>query len=217
MIPTQATSLLINKLTGDLKPFETISEEKLVGQWAAISVPLLILVKLFVNSRPDLTEQLKNVEFYSNIILLSIAIIYLLKMAILSTIPGREYEESKALKTALLAAGIVMVAYIILIAKDIHLATFHADNGIRCSLEIMMLGSIPLGVLMSLIKKNTLFRPHVTGMISAAGMILVGTVWLYFSCPVDTAFHLLTWHMGPILVASIVGYFVGKLVLFSKK
>lgn len=213
--PALPTSELITRLTGQLRPVRRLWRPSarlvLVG-----TVQLLVLgvAGLALGVRADLATQLHDdrlvIELASVIALATACVV----MALLIAIPGRE-------PTRRLAIGTVATA---ILGLAISFASFPPAEslgfvamGWPCAARTLVVAALPWIVLVLAVRRGATLFPALAGMLAGTASLLFASASVRMSCPLDTAGHLLIWHLVPVVVGVVASILVGALCLSDKR
>lgn len=213
--PALPTSELITRLTGQLRPVRRLwrpsTRLALVGL-----VQLLVLgaAGLALGVRADLATKLHDdrlvIELASVIALATACVV----MTLLIAIPGRE-------PTRRLATGTVATA---VLGLTISFASFPPGDspgfvamGWPCAARTLVVAAVPWLVLVLAVRRGATLFPALAGMLAGTASLLFASASVRMSCPLDTAGHLLMWHLLPVVVGVVASILVGILCLSDRR
>ena len=84
-------------------------------------------------------------------------------------------------------------------------------SGVPCVARMGCLALVPGLALFFMLRRAAPVRAGWAGLwslVSASSLAIVGTQWV---CPKDDPLHVIVWHLGPVLVAGLVGIGLGRL------
>ena len=205
---------LINRLAGQLRPVRRLWPPSL----RFVVIGLLQLVVLGVAGfalgiRDDVASMLHGdrlvVELASILALATACAV----MALLIAIPGRE----PARRVAIGAMGVAVLGL------AISFATFPAGDstdfvgmGWPCAARTLAVAAVPWIVLVLAVRRGATLFPALAGMLTGTASLLFASASVRMSCPLDTAGHLLVWHLLPVILGVVASILVGALCLSDR-
>ncbi len=210
-----ATDDLINKLTSDLKPVKRLPPVSLrvaVVTVATIAILAAAVFGVTHGPRPDLSQKIDTMGYAAQVASFFIAGLCAAFAAFKLSIP-----DTKIRPLTYAAIGLASAIW------GFQILTLVLDGGIshidvaerNCLTDLSLFMIAPLGVIGFMMTRGA---PIWRGWAGYAMVLSVGSfsaIAMRFLCPNDSPAHLLVWHFLPVIVFSIAGIFLGKILLKS--
>ncbi len=197
---------VISDLSSQLQPETPFSLVKTTLYFMLFNVAVLSGFIYNFHLRPDIHAYLQQVYTVGAFLLFAGSVFCFNVGAFVSGIPGR-----KKIGIRLSAAGMGFCILICLgYAIQASGSTLSLDYGIACSRLVLMIATLPLFVLVVVLKRLAPTIPRLTGVLVFSGTGIIGTLGLAFLCPSPSGLHILVWHFGPVLGLSVLGVIFGK-------
>lgn len=208
------TDQLIQELSGSLAPVKRLaSPGRRLGQWLAVSVPVLAAITVFFGFRPDLAQCLADNRFVIQNLLALITGLTAAWAALASSVPG---YRSRQLLVPLVPAMAWLAS-----AGEGCWAEWQASGWAnldsilhqKCLPEIVGSGLVPALVLMVLLRRGLALNPSLTAGLAALAAAATGSAALSLFHDGDTAWVTLTWHVGSAAALSALAAVFGSRLL----
>ncbi len=206
-----STESLVADLVADLEPVERIwSPGTHLGFWLAVELLTFGLVASLA-LRMDIMDQIANPLFLLELTLLVAAGGLSAAMALLSAVPGREPSTGAvALALALIAASFVCL-YQDMPAAARSLA--NAPRGMGCALKTIAIAAVPWAALLAFARRGASLVPVACGGLAGLAAFLIAAATMRVVCPIDNLWHLVIWHLSPVLIGLGASSAIGLLLL----
>lgn len=213
--PALPTRELITELTGQLRPVRRLwrpsARLALIG---LLLLAVLVVSGLALGVRADLATKLSGdrlvIELASVIALAAACVV----MALLIAIPGREPARPLAIGTVVIAVLGLAISFAVLPEGD---TTGFVAMGWPCALRTVVVAVVPWIVLVVAVRRGATLFPALAGMLTGTASLLFASVSARMACPVDSAAHLLVWHLVPVLVGVLASMLLGTLCLSDRR
>jgi hypothetical protein len=180
---------------------------KLMGAAAIYLVLLLILAGL----RPGLTQSFTQPWFIAEIAALLLIFIATTLSAALLAFP--DLHQKRILAVA--PAGMFGLFWLVI------LFSWHADNppaplpvhSLECTLNIALVSLLPAAWTFFTLRKYASTHHYWAGGIALLSAFSIGALWLRLHEINDSIPHVVEWHYLPMIVAGVLGVWLGKLLL----
>lgn len=179
-----------------------------------VAVSLLLVAVIFVvGLRSDFYEIARSPSFLLETFLSFIASASAVFAAIALGVPGNESNRLAklvALLSALMWTGLIFSRYV-----KAGLSGLEPEfwGGYVCGIEIVAIGLVLATLLVFRIKKSAPTRLAATGFFVALATFGFSALALQFTCSSDIATHLLSWHLLPVFIMTMVGAKIGSRIL----
>lgn len=212
--PALRTQELITQLTGRLRPVRRLWRPS--ARFALIGLLQIVvfgIAALAVGVRSDLATNVRGdrivVELAAVVALATACVV----MALLIAIPGREPTRRLAIGTVATAVLGIAISFALLPEGD---TTGFVAMGWPCALRTVVVAAVPWVVLFVAVRRGATLFPALAGMLTGTASLLFASASVRMACPLDTAAHLLVWHLGPVLVGVLASMLIGKLCLSDR-
>jgi hypothetical protein len=208
------SNALIQSLVEDLKPVRRLASVDLrTVLWAGFAVACVCFGTYALGVRSDLALKLHDPSYLVEGAALLMSFALATRSAFQLSVPGVERGRlSRMLPLAMLLGWALLIA--IRGARGMNEASFTpVSSGSSCAFRMTFLAFAPTLWLLFMLGQAAPLRPGWTGLfalVSASALGMLGTQAL---CVKDAAMHLLYWHVGPVLIAGLVGLCLGELFL----
>lgn len=208
-----------------------LSKDVLKKRWAPSPsqllkylIPLLalytLLAQLQLGFRPDMQLQLGRASFLAEIALLFALLITSVVGVVTLAYPDLKQTKYKTRIPLFICAGLALVASLELAAPTAptevlpEVARFLAENHtIECTIAIAFVSALPTVLLFALVKFGSTVKPGLAGGYIALAASAFGALTLRLAESNDSVSHLFCWHYLPIILLTVVGTKLGKLLL----
>ena len=89
--------------------------------------------------------------------------------------------------------------------------------GWPCAARTLVVAAIPWIVLVLAVRRGATLFPALAGMLTGTASLLFASASVRMSCPLDTAGHLLMWHLLPVVLGVVASVLVGALCLSDRR
>ena len=201
-----ATEALIAELAGDLRPVRRAWSPRLrFAVWIAAQAAIVLAAAWILGLRPDVGEKIRQPEYAAVLALLFVTGAASALLALLAAVPGREPRRIGALLAPGVAMALLAAAFWDQPAVAEPAAAF-VSHGWPCAARAIAAALVPLVALLAAVARGATFAPGLAGVLAGAAGFLVSAAVLRLACPLDERWHLLVWHLFPVvagLAASI--------------
>lgn len=202
---------LVRSLCGDLRPVRPLRSLELRSLlWGGFALVCVSIGAIGFGVRADLVRKAQDLGFLGRGVLLFLLFILSTRSAFLLSVPGAEQRAgARMLPIAAILAWIGFVA-----ARGWPDAAL--TSGWSCIVRMSGLALAPtISALVMLRRAAPLSREWTGGLalLSAGSLAMLGT---QIVCVRDDAPHLLVWHFGPLLAATVVGIHLGRQLLIRE-
>jgi hypothetical protein len=207
------TDNLIASLTKDLAPVKPLPH---VGWRMLYLLGAMIfgagIIFAFFSIRPNLRDVVIEKQFIAGAFIMLVSWIsstYALALRQLPTFTSRKYFIWGLSGICVLACCYLMRGVI-----DPSFSQGLAVGGVKCSVDIILMSTIPFILLFLVLKKSAPINPMYSGVNVGFCCFTLALFLLQFSCPSNNPGHLLIWHVvAPFSVAAILGGVLGRKLL----
>lgn len=213
------TDKLIDQLSTDLKPVSPLPppKQRALG-FVFVAIFLMILsILLAGGARSDLATLLSRPRFVAENLMMMLAGMLAAYAAFRLSVPDIKIRKP-VLVSLLLATGLWMVLGL-LCCKDIA-ASIHQSNaphvGFHCLRDLTALLILPVLLAIYMMTRAAPVWTGWAGYGTALAVASFAAVGVRILCPNDDPSHLLLWHFLPVLGFSVLGVFIGRIILGKK-
>lgn len=161
--------------------------------------------------RPDLAQALQQPWFIAEIVALLLLFIATATGAALLAFPDLHQKRSLAFAPAWMFALFLLVVFF----------AWKADNppaplpvhSFQCTISITLLSLLPAAWTFYAMRKFASTHSRWAGSIAALSAFGVGALWLRLHEVNDSIIHLIQWHYLPMIAISVIGLWLGKVLL----
>jgi len=211
---TRDRAKLIETLTADLRPVERPgSVAPGVAAWLGLAFVYSVAIILAAGPlRPGALGNLVEYPAFAGETLLAlVAIVALAHAAVRSAVPG---EPRGRLRWALAPLLAWIGVYVVGLWYPAHpVSTLGARP--YCVWETVAFGLPTLGLMLWLARRQYPLQPRMTAALAGAAAAAIPAAIMQFACKYVPA-HILTYHIGPILVTAGIGAVIGPLTLLRR-
>jgi hypothetical protein len=214
---SQQRQNLINDLVADLKPVKSPGRiASSVLAWLAIGT-IYSIVAVFVAGplREGALSHLLEFPLFGGETLLAVVAICVAAIATLRlTLPGRS-RPSRALPLVLVPLAAWVSVYVIGLWHPVHpVSTLGARND--CLWQVFLFSLPSLAVLLFIARRQYPLWPRMTGLLAGIAAAAIPAELMQFGCMYVPS-HILTHHLGPIVLTAILGALISPLVLRTRR
>jgi hypothetical protein len=201
--------VLIAHLSSDLAPVRRCwSPTSRLIVWIAVQVLVVLLVGLWAGGRADLTAKLGEGSFAVEIAGLVSAGVAFAALALLAAVPGRGPRRAPVVAGLAVFFAALGVAYAVEPERAVGIGRF-AELGWPCAALTIAFASVPWAVLLAAQRRGAPLEPALAGTLAGCASLAVAAATLRTVCALDERWHLLVWHVGPVLLGAGVSLVVG--------
>ena len=179
--------------------------------WLLVTSIATFLLVLLSSPRPDLVQQLHAPLFVAEVITLIVMILSASFATVWLCFP--DLRQHKSVVYLPLIPFCVYVGLTIYRALHPEMSTIlddDKDNEWACIICITMYSLVPTVWMFYTLRRHATIYPRLAGALSLLTAASIGLLVLKFVEGNDSIFHLLQWHILPILVLGVFGTFMGK-------
>lgn len=200
---------LIGQLVRDLQPVKRLrSPTRRTIQFACLAVAAMAAAVVFGALRADLAAKLRDPSYLAETGLLFVLFGGATFAALRSGVPGAK------LGSASLLVGLAASAWLLIVGAHYRAPdAIDLASGLACLRRTLALGALPAYGLFAMMRRSAPLEAGTSGslvMVSAGALAVLGTRVL---CAKDDAMHVLTWHIAPVGLLALLGWFVGRVWL----
>jgi hypothetical protein len=179
--------------------------------WTGAAAIYLAVSLQFSGLRPDLALALEQPWFVAEILVLALLLVTTAISGALLAFPDLHQERGMAL-----APLWAFLAFLLVL-----LLAWHADSppaplpvhDVECTLCIIGVALPPAALTFYSLRRFASTHYRLAGSIAILFAFSIGALWLRLHEVNDSVLHVLEWHYLPMLVAGIIGLWLGKLLL----
>ncbi len=199
---------LVARLLADARPVRPLwSPHARLAVWLALEVVLLGIAARF-GLREDLGDHLHRPLFVLELIALLAAGGVAAALALRAAVPGlgsSRWVMTLAVLLVSVAVGLVSLEP----ARHVASTWRFVASGVQCVSSILAFASIPWITLVVAVRRGMPLSGATAGAYAGAAAILLAAAAVRIACPLDDGLHLLTWHMTPIGIGTVVSGMIG--------
>lgn len=209
------TKELISKLSSDSKVIKPRSSWSGVLVYCVVFLVSLSLGVFGTGIRDDLSDKIFD-PMYTGLIFSSIfGGLCAGILVLLLSIPGQRSPIVRKLVFVFSALWLffLLFSFYQQYTKGVFIAEGMPDKEMKCSELLLLLSMLPGAVLMFLVNKNAPTKYFLCGTLifTSAAFGSFGAVGVH--CANDTGYHLLVYHVLPVMFLGVVGLMLGRLIL----
>jgi len=212
------TSKLIDSLTQDLQPVRALRGPVTRGTIMSFTALVLVtgMIALLGGPRADWLTVLQNPVFMSGDILMLVAGFISAVAAFTLAVPDTKIR--KPVIALLCTATIIWVGICLFAAVSVTAESFHAEitdigKSAACFKALIFMSALPLIISFSMALRSAPVWRGWTGYALTLSMASFGAFSMRFFCPSDSYAHLLLWHFMPVVILSVLGGLLGRIIL----
>jgi len=204
---------LIDRLVIDLQPVKRLRSPALrTIQFACLAIAAMTAAVLFGTLRADLAAKLHDPSYLAESGLLFMLFGGATFAALRSGVPGAKPGSASWL------VGLSASAWLLIVGAHYHAPPDAIDfaSGLACLHRTLVLGALPACGLLAMMRRSAPLAAGTSGslvMISAGALAVLGTRVL---CAKDNAMHVFAWHLAPVALFALLGWFVGRVWLSGR-
>ncbi|HMC12777.1 MAG TPA: DUF1109 domain-containing protein [Gallionellaceae bacterium] len=180
-------------------------------KWMGAATAYLTVSLAISGLRPDLVQALQRPWFIAEIVALLLVFVATSFSAALLAFPDLHQKRSLVFAPAWMFALFLVVI----------LFAWHADSppaplpvhSFECTLSITLVSLLPAVWTFYAIRKYASTNYYWAGSIALLSAFSVGALWLRLHEVNDSILHVVEWHYLPMIAASILGLWLGKVLL----
>jgi hypothetical protein len=203
---------LVAQLAAELKPARRLwPVSARMGLLMALEVGILAWVITHTNN--PLRARLAHPIYAFEVLLFAGAALVFAVMALRSAIPGRILGAREAtLAGTFVTAGVVLLMLGQPMSTSEPLAEF-LSAGLRCVCLTSIFAALPWLTLWWMVRRGAPMSGQLSGWLIGAGALSFSFAMMRLVCPSDERLHLLTWHLLPALLLTILSAIAGTVWL----
>lgn len=207
---------LINSLTEELEPVKPL-KKPIYRTLAFLGVCAIYLafIVMMLGFRYDINEQLTNIFYISELILVLFGAIFSTFTAFQLNIP--DGDNKKYLKYVAISPTIALIMF--LICKLFYPSELSGgmikinSNSYECFIDIVAFSIFPIIVAIFSLKKGATISAHWSGILTALSAANFSYIILRLIEANDDALHIILWHYSPMLLLVTICIFIGNRLL----
>jgi len=212
------TSKLIDSLSKDLQPVRRLPAP--VARAFILSLTALVLVTGMISflggPRADWVSVLQKPIFISGDILMLVAGFLSAIAAFTLAVPDTKIR--KPVIVLLCTATVIWVVICLTAVASLTAQSFHAEvtdigKSAACFKALIFMSALPLAISFTMALRAAPVWRGWTGYALTLSMASFGAFGMRFFCPSDSSAHLLLWHFLPVVILSVLGSVLGRIIL----
>jgi hypothetical protein len=201
----------IEKILATAAPVAAANPVRLLSGWLVVTILSILLFTIYLEPRADLMTQLSSPLYWLEIVVLSGLIISIAVVAIWLCFPDlRQTSWAFYLPVPFLLLYLGAVIYRLLYPETIALPLPDQGHGIECAICITVVAVIPALWMFRILRRHATVHPKMAGAVTLLTAASIGHLVLKIVEMNDSIGHMLFWHVGPILLLTAFGVFLGS-------
>lgn len=198
---------LVDRLAADLKPVRPLwPVRRRLTLWLAIEIA--ILTQTLIETSNQWRLKLEHPIYALDIAFFAVAAVIIAAMALRAAVPGRESSRWQiGLAMALAVIGTAML-FATPMRTNLSLSDF-ASIGSHCAWATCVKALLPWIALWWAVRRGAPGNGAGAGAMVGAAAMLFSFAIMRLDCPLDEPLHLVTWHLGPVLIVTILSMVAG--------
>jgi hypothetical protein len=204
---------IIASLVAELAPVRRLrSADTRASLWAGLAIVCISLGCYCLGTRADLPRKLLDVHYLAESAALLAMAALAARDVFHASVPGS--ARSPGLRTAPAIAGLVWIVLVVLrwLAGPREFASSWAA-GLPCVARIAGLALVPAVAIVAMLRRGAPAMQRRTGLLSFVAAAALGVAGAQLLCARDESAHVLIWHAGPLALAALIGFAVGRPLL----
>jgi hypothetical protein len=202
---------LVDNLAAKLKPVRVLwPVRRRLMLWLALE--LAILTQTLIATWNRSMARLDNPGYSLQIGFFAIAALIVAAMVLRAAIPGRESNPWQGALAVVLAVSGTAMLFFVPMRTNLSLGEF-AEIGRGCAWATCAKGAIPWIALWWAVKRGAPGNGRAAGAMVGAAAMLFSFAIMRLDCGLDEPLHLMTWHLGPVIIVTIISAGAGALWL----
>jgi hypothetical protein len=204
---------IIASLVAELAPVRRLrSADTRASMWAGLATVCIGLGCYCLGTRADLPRKLLDVNYFAE----SAALLAMAALAARDvfhvSVPGA--ARSPGLRIAPAIAGLIWIMLLVLrwLAGPREIASSWTA-GLPCVARIAGLALVPAVAIVAMLRRAAPAMQRRTGLLSFVAAAALGVAGTQLICAKDESPHVLLWHAGPLALAALIGFAVGRSLL----
>jgi hypothetical protein len=207
----QRHRVLVDRLAANLKPVRPLLPvRRRLMLWLAIELAILTQTLIATSNRS--MPRLENPLFTLEIAFFAIAAVIVAMLALRAAIPGRKSAPWQSVLAIVLAVTGTAMLFIVPMRTDLSLGEF-TDIGRGCAWSTCAKAAVPWIALWWAVKRGAPGNGGVAGAMVGAAAMLFSFAIMRLDCALDEPLHLVTWHLGPVVVVTLISALAGAVWL----
>ena len=211
--PRRTTSSVIAQLSDDLHPVRRLWQPRTrLLVWLGVQVSVLFAALLLFGVRGDSDTKLQQVPFAAELVALAAIAIMTALLALRAAVPGREPRVGITL--GLLAVIVSLLAGRYAAEPSLSASTHEfIAMGWPCALRALAVAGIPWIAILVAIRRGATLVAVTAGVLGGAASFFFAALTLRLACSLDDNWHLIVWHLGPVVIGLTASAVLGRLWL----
>ncbi len=202
---------LVDHLAAKLKPVRVLwPVRRRLMLWLALE--LAILTQTLIATWNRSMARLDNPGYILQIGFFAIAALIVAAMVLRAAIPGRESKPWQGALAVVLAVSGTAMLFFVPMRTNLSLSEF-AEIGRGCAWATCAKAAIPWIALWWAVKRGAPGNRRAAGAMVGAAAMLFSFAIMRLDCGLDEPLHLVTWHLGPVIIVTIISAGAGALWL----
>jgi hypothetical protein len=203
---------LVGQLAAELKPARRLWPVS-ARMGLLITLEIGILAWVITHTNSSLGARLAHPIYAFEVLLFAGAALVFAVMALRSAIPGRILGAREAiLAGTFITAGGLLLMFGQPMSTIEPLAQF-LSAGLRCACLTSIFAALPWLTLWWMVRRGAPMSGQLSGWLIGAGALSFSFAMMRLACPSDERLHLLTWHLLPALLLTILSAIAGTVWL----
>lgn len=183
----------------------------LFARWLCQTIVATSIIIIFMKPRPDLAQQLVMPLYLAEVACLFLIILSAAVSAIWLCYPDLR-QKPKIVFLPLLPILIFtgLSIYRLFHPEITVIPPPEKTSGIDCALCVTVFAIAPGLFMFFLLRRHATIYPKIAGALSFMASASIGLLALKMIEPNDSVFHLLLWHVSPMIPLGLIGAWLGK-------
>jgi hypothetical protein len=199
---------LVNRLAADLPPVSQLGTPAMRALVWMVLPAALATWAVAGHLRADFAARLQAPAFLLELGLLAAGAWLSAWLAFRAAVPDRRVSG----RALCVAVGVVAAATVILLlqpGRPPPMAGDSAARGLGCLEKTVALAGVPWLLVVLTLRRGGSVTPAASGALAGAAAFLLANVAMRLVCPNDAPAHVVTWHLLPVVAASMLSAALG--------
>ncbi|MBI3760078.1 MAG: DUF1109 family protein [Deltaproteobacteria bacterium] len=198
---------LVDRLASNLAPKRPLwPVRRRLVLWLAIE--LAVLLSAVLKTPRDLSVRIESPWYVLEILFFATAAVIIAAMALRAAIPGRETHRSQTTLAIVLTVSGIAMLFTTPLATNVTLSQF-IRIGTGCAWATLAKATLPWIALWWAVRRGLPGDGRVVGAMVGAAAMLFSFAVMRIDCPLDEPLHLMTWHLMPVVLVTLLSAIAG--------
>jgi hypothetical protein len=198
---------LVDRLAANLKPKPALwPVGRRLALWLAIE--LAVLFSTVLKTPGDLAPRFESPCYALEILFFATAAVIVAAMALRAAIPGRETRRWQTSLAIVLAVSGIAMLFTTPMSTSVAMSQF-VKIGTGCAWATCAKAALPWIALWWAVKRGVPSDGRVVGAMVGAAAMLFSFAVMRIDCPLDEPLHLMTWHLMPVVLVTLLSACAG--------